>query len=384
MKKFLHDWNFGNILGNFWGNLFHSKDSFAQTSQHSPFLILPFLALAFFLIFTLFILRLFFRIKKSVEEDSILLEITPPALSEKSAYATQQLFSTIHGLGWEKTKLDKLLGKKSRFSFEIVSTRSQGIRYLVRITPGLMNQFKRNLLTHLPYVTIKTVNEYLPDNLERLDGFYSKVVDYKLTKPFAHPLHKQDVLQESDPVGYITGQMTKLSPGELISLQIILSPTKIKETESIERKIRNNDKVLEYLHETQFPFVLKLIFGILKIAGNIIKGILTEIIKVFQEAQLSSDPKSLERFRAYDMEYKQRLNAPKPPRMLSPYEQEIIESIKEKIGQPLFNVAIRLLVIAKDKKELKERISGFSSSLRTFAVPGYQELRLKRSIFDLI
>lgn len=378
----LHQWDFGYIVTSFWNNLFHSNNGLAANIQHSSFFSPLFLILIVSIIIVLFLLRLYVRNKTLVKEESVLLEITPPAHTQKSAYAVQQLFSTVHGLGWERTKMDKILGKKPHFSFEIVSTRHQGIRYLVRTTPTLMNSFKKNLLSHLPDVSIKTVDEYLPENIQKLDGFHSKIAQYKLTKPFAHPLQKQNVLQESDPVAYITGQMTKLSPGELISLQIILSPTKVKETDMIAWKIKNNDNVLEYLSKTEYPLIVRIFMWILITAGKFISEVISAVVKVIQEMQL--DAKSIERSRAYDMEYNQRLNAPKPPRILSPYEQEIIQSIKEKIEQPLFNTAIRLLVIAKDKKDIKERIDGFNSSLRTFAVPSYQELKIKRSIFDLL
>jgi len=58
-----------------------------------------------------------------------LLEITPPSLTEKESYTTEQLFSLIQSLGKQRSLKDKLLGKKIYFSLEIVSTRTEGIRY---------------------------------------------------------------------------------------------------------------------------------------------------------------------------------------------------------------------------------------------------------------
>ncbi len=332
----------------------------------------------------LLLVRLIYRNKKSANEKYVLLEITPPDYSEKTAYTTQQLFSTIYGLGERRTLIDKILGKKKYFSFEIVSTKNQGIRYLIRITPNFVNNLKRNLLSYLPAGMIKEVSEYLPRDHQTSGSFKSKVVEYKLTKSFGFPLQKQEILEEHDPIGYVAGQMTKLSEGELISLQLVLSPAETKEANHISGKVRNQENVIDYLEEKRPPLILDIVLSVLKIFAKVLAEVISEFLKAFQEMKLSDDPRSLERYRAYELEHKMRLNAPKPHRLLSPYEQEIINSIKEKVEQPLFNSAIRLFVIAKDKRELKERIDGFSASLRPFAYPGYQELRIKRSIFDLI
>lgn len=365
------------LWNQFTANFSHSKDGLSSSASHNIFLSLPFLIFLVLLALLILTLRLVLRLKKTLEEDSVLLELTPPSHSEKSAYTTQQLFSTIHNLGRETTTLDKILGKKPRFSFEIVSTQNQGIRYLIRVRPDQVNNFKRNLLSYLPQINIKTVNEYLPENFEKLDSFHSKIVEYKLAKPFGYPLQRQDTLREHDPVAYITGMMTKLSPGELISFQIVLSPSRNKEVGTIAYKIRSNADVLDYLNKREQPIYLKIPFGIIGIIARVIKEVGEAIISAGQEAMASS-PESVRRVRAYEMESKLRANGPKLQREFTTYEQDTIATIQDKIGQPLFDATLRLLVIVKDKQELKERIGGFSSSLSTFAVPSYQSLKAKR------
>lgn len=184
-------------------------------------------------------------------------------------------------------------------------------------------------------------------------------------------------------MAYITGMMTKLSPGELISFQIILSPTHIKEIDKISRMIRRDPVgVLDYLEKRQAPLILSLIGALLKLTGKIISAIFYELAKVLQEAQ--SDPEGVRRLRQHDMFYNERVNTPKPLREASPFEQEMINSIQEKINQPLFNGVIRLLVIAKNQEELNDRITGFNSSLATFTSSSDQFLKTKESILNLI
>src|SRR3990167_636504 len=152
------------------------------------------------LTFILIIVKKILAFRKSFNEKSILLELTPPAMTEKTAYTTQQLFSVIHNLGKQRSFIDKILGKKILFACEIVSTQNQGIRYLIRTTPEQVNNLKRSLISYLPQVSVQIVNEYLP---KKTGNYHTKVIEYKLTKHFAHPLEKQSTLEEHDPVAYI-------------------------------------------------------------------------------------------------------------------------------------------------------------------------------------
>lgn len=361
------------ILGHLGLSFVHSFNLPGFSLAFIPVLLF----LTVLLIMVLFIFRLYLRTKKLAEEEAIILEITPPAHLEKTAFTTQQLFSTIHGLGIQKPWQDKLLGKRVRFSFEIVSTRSEGIRYFIRTHPKFAESFKRNLISYMSEIKIKEVEDYL---LGSLKESHVKIIDYKLTKSFGHPLRKQDTLEESDPVAYITGQMTQLSDGELVSFQIILSPAETKEIDTMDYHIKNGT-ILEYLQQKDSPLVTKIIKGLLKMIGVFLKEILKGGLTFVQEFTL--DPESVKRFRAYDLQSQMR-SENLSQRELSPYEMELIGSIKEKIKQPLFDASIRFLVIAKDKNQLRDRVTGIRSSLKPFSVPSYQELKPQRSIFNLL
>lgn len=180
------------------------------------------LGIVLLLTIILLVIRKLIRLRKDLTEESVLLELTSPASTEKTAYTTQQLFSVLYDLGNQKTLLDKLLGRKTRFSFEIVSSLDKGIRYVVRTTASNDSIVQKNIIAYLPHVRVKTINEYLPSNL---DKYKTKVIEFKLNRHFAYPLAKQNNLEEYDPVAYITGMITKLSPNELIAFQLVLSPT---------------------------------------------------------------------------------------------------------------------------------------------------------------
>ncbi|MBI2601384.1 hypothetical protein HYW42_05545, partial [Candidatus Daviesbacteria bacterium] len=83
--------------------------------------------------------------RNSLKEASILLELTPPSFTEQESYTTDQLFSIIHSLGSQQSFMDRIFGNKTRFSLEIVSTKNQGIRYIIRTSPKQVNTLRKSL-----------------------------------------------------------------------------------------------------------------------------------------------------------------------------------------------------------------------------------------------
>ena len=293
------------------------------------FSLIPYILVALVIIFCMYLLRKLFALKLFLDDKQILLEITPPFLTEKEAYTTEQLFSLIHALGKQKSFKDKLLGKRAQFSLEIVSSKNEGIRYLIRTTPGEANTLRKTLISYLPQIIIKEVSDYLPKSFEDLKKTKHKIVEYKLTSHFAYPLKKQNYLGMHDPISYITGMMTKLNPQELVSLQIILTPVKSKETKKIAKFILKNGDVVHYLNSNK-------------------------IFRFFSKAP----NKNIER-------------------QSSP-EKNLVESIEEKIKQPLFQTSIRLLLISDDKEGIAERLSGINSSFASFSSSDYQSISSKK------
>ena len=176
---------------------------------------IPYLVILLIFFIIAYVLGKLLILKALLKGKQTLLEITPPSLTEKESYTTEQLFSLIQSLGKQRSLKDKLLGKKIYFSLEIISTRNEGIRYLIRTTPEKASILKKTLISYLPQITIKEINDYLPENLEALKKKEYKIIDFKLANHFAFPLKKHNLLEMYDPISYITGMMTKLNPQEL-------------------------------------------------------------------------------------------------------------------------------------------------------------------------
>ena len=65
-----------------------------------------------------------------LQRDTVWLEITPPASIAKTPEATEQLFSVIHGARAARQLKDRFYNRSPVMSFEIVSTRKDGILWV--------------------------------------------------------------------------------------------------------------------------------------------------------------------------------------------------------------------------------------------------------------
>src|ERR1700722_3732580 len=186
---------FLNSLGNQLENSFNAYHIRIPNLLH-----LAIFAVSIFII--VFLFRRIVQLISIFREKQVFLELTPPAFTDKSAYTTQQLFSVLHYSGRQLSFVDRLLGKKVLFSFEIVSTRSEGIRYIIRTDKEQVESIKRSIVSYLPQVRVKEISDYLPTTIDK-NQISPRF--FKLKKHFAFPLAKQNVLNQHDPVAYITG-----------------------------------------------------------------------------------------------------------------------------------------------------------------------------------
>lgn len=357
-------------MGNIgWHNLEarHLVDKLVSSSRSSFFLSPAFLIFFIGFVILFLFIRWLYILRSSYKTKAVLLELTPPSLTEKTPYTTTQLFSIVHELGKNKNLSDKILGKKTVFAFEIVSSLREGIRYLIRVPLAEENNIRRSILSYLPQVSVRKVKEYLPDiNTE----YHKKVFEFHLEKHFAYPLQKQNVLEEYDPIAYITGMMTKLTLGEMISFQIVLSPFWSSDTNDISNKIINNEDVLRYLDKINVPSFLRPIGFLIQLIAKIVYAVLGELGWAVTELRHGNS--------------RPIYQTVKPLRVYNVFEQQMVKSVQDKINQPLFETSIRLLLVFKDLKNLKERKDGFISSLATFSTPKYQTLKVKHNLLPFV
>ncbi len=349
---------------NLLADIFKNKLPLSLLPQlESSYIGLIAIILVLSLLFIAFLLALakFFLLKSKLRQEYVVFEVKPLQETLQSSFSTQQLFNLIHGLVKQQSFLEKLFDNHKSYSFEIVSTKKEGIRYLIRIIEEDSELVKRTLLSYLPGLSIRKVSDYVPKNLKTKQT--ARIVDFKLSNYFAYPLKNQRLLKEHDPIAYITGSMTKLSKNELVSFQIVVSP--------VGKRVANDIKKITNLISTNSDLVTSL--RELKSRKNLFSAI-KFIFNLFVYLMLL--PVGSLVFIATEGKEGPFLKLPfaKTKRTSNAYQKELEKMVKEKLDQPLFTASLRLLVVGERKEKMQKRARGFISALSTFNNLGYQSL----------
>ncbi|MEP7167420.1 MAG: DUF87 domain-containing protein [Candidatus Woesebacteria bacterium] len=328
------------------------------------FILFLFLTFLFIILISKILIKLM-HLQIQLKQRFTFLEVIPPLETLQSAYTTQQLFTLIHGLAKQGPWLHKFIGYQKRYAFEIVSSKNEGIRYLLRVNDDDADIIKKGLLSYLPGIKIKEASDYLSLTVDRQQAV---VAEFIQSNHFAFPLKRQNALEEHDPIAYMTGSMTKLAPDEIVAFQVIASPLNksvMSDIKRISHLIYKNDDLVEGLqHRSRNGAISTIGKFVVHLGIHILMfpiGLFVFIASGGNEGPFLSLP--------FEGTNKKTLN---------PYQAELELLVKGKLDQQLFTTSIRLLVIGK-KHESYKRIRGFTSSLSSFA-NSYQSLRSARSL----
>ena len=207
----------------------------------------------------------FRRLRK---EDRVFLELTPPGTSTKTAHANNQLFAVLHGLYSIGSFKDRVLRHKQAIALEVVSTRTGGIRFIACVPRGSVNAFQQTVVSYLPHVQFKETKDYLAG--DEINGKPSILMEFKLWRHFARPLRTHDALTEHDPIAFITGSMSKPEPGELLVMQLVLTPADPHEARRVHNKlvIGKDPGLIEFSWKLPFQLFVKLLALQLRVLGT--------------------------------------------------------------------------------------------------------------------
>ena len=316
-----------------------------------------FLIVSFILYILCLLIIKFLFLTKTYKQKYRLLEVKPTDRNLNKAISTKQLFTILHSTEKPNTWYEKLIGFKKPISYELLSNRSEGIRYLFRVPIQDISSIKKTLLAYLSGIEIKEVEDYAISN-------EFKYINLGLKNKFIFPLADQPDISHYDHLAYLTAQMTKLKENEQIAIQFICSPInefshqkEITFIKDINNRLKNN-KILEGSHN-----ITNLILN------NFLFIILSPITLI---SWLINDAKDPFPFWLFDENNKQNKNT---------YTNDLYNSIEQKIKEPLFETNIRVGIHRIDnKEEYNSRIKGIASSFNTFSTQ-YQTLEIKRDIF---
>ena len=303
--------------------------------------------------------------RRVLQRKIVSLELTPPAHTARTPHATQELFTVIHGFRASRTFKQKLLRRDVVLSFEIDSTHAGGIRYIVQADERLAASLQQAITAYLPQMKVTEVKDVLLDDLQ--------IMEFKQTGHYAFPLVSIGSLEHHDPKAYLAGAMTKLVPDEQMRFQLVLTPVELKEAKSLARRILGNEDLLSRLNHRRIPFITN-------IAGLISDGLFaaTDIVgetfhgRTKYDSSYGSARSNYERMQVSTRK--------RPARTLSAFELELMETMHQKLNQPLFRVSIRAAVHMKDADTARERLGAVRTSLQAYGVPSYQALQARMGV----
>lgn len=287
------------------------------------------------------------------------LEITPPASITKTPEASQQLFSVIHGLRAARHIKDRILKRTPVLGFEITSTKSQGIRYLIQVERSHSASVQKAITAYIPDSKVNEV-DYSSEPPEQ-------VVEFKQRNHYVLPLTLTRGFEQHDPLSYITGAMTKLEENERVTMQLVVAPVKLIEAARLSRRIMGNEDILRQAQSSRFSIFSKLT----SLMSGLVMGI-TDTVGEVHHGSTSSHYKSKV---SKDAQFQQQVQKrQRPARTLSAFELELMETMHQKVTQPLFQVSMRVLVSGSQDNN---HMSAVRSALDAYSVPPYQDLRAK-------
>lgn len=298
---------------------------------------------------------------------AVFIELTPPAQTNKTSAATQRLFSVLHGMESSRSMRDKLLRRRVSFSAEIVASRKQGIRYVLRVAEQDADSYEHIIASYVPEAKYRRIDDYLP---QTVDSSRIRVLSFRQTGHFAYPLQTQDILEDHDPVGYINGAMTQLQPGEQMIFQLVASPVRVKDAIIIQNRLAHNEAIVTELGRSRplggriFKPINSILLGAVDLAGDIFHG-----PSQFYNPKFNASLK--------EQEISSKI---KPARTLSAIEQELADSVNQKLGRPLFAVDMRAMIVMNEAGRSKQRVKDVRNALDAFKSPKYQSLAAR---FDL-
>lgn len=252
---------------------------------------------------------------------------------------------------------DRLAARKQPYSLELVATKDEGIRYVIRIPKPEVETVKRTLLSFLPGLKVTETEDYLPDTTE----LSWSIAELKLSGDFVLPLADHKTLEEHDPIAYLTGHMRSLLPDELVAFQVVAvpvfnntHPNELRHIRDTQHRIALSKELLSKLTAYKIDvrrILLRVLFAPFWLIWLIFKILEHIFLSSSSDKRLPGDP----------------------------YEQELGQTIKAKLDQHLFEVSIRVLVVSPEDDTT--RINALVSSFNTFTTTNQSITNRKRLPF---
>lgn len=278
----------------------------------------------------------------------IFLEVVPLQNGDVPPSEVVQFFSVIHEYCQSQSFVDRLAGANRAITAEIVSTRTSGIRYLLRVNSNDKEVVERYIATYLPHATVSVVQDPLSAHLKLDDVNIQHLV---LAQHFSHPIKVGTQGEQNKLASYITGSMTKLAPGEMIAYQMIIAPTTSRKSRVIKRRIHQGKNLHISLRERNT--LLRLIYHTLILPFTVLTRIVSMPFGLF----LPSSRRSYNESRLA-------------------LDRDLLVAMYDKLSGPLYEASLRTMVVSSKKTTKSDRSKELSSSFASYATNG-QTIRVR-------
>lgn len=307
------------------------------------------------------------------EAPQTFLELTFPADTMKSAFATEQLHILLRGLVKYHDFWDQQAARKKPYSLELVGTNDDGIRFILMIPASEADIVRRNLISFLPGLKVRQIEDYAA--FIPTEG--TKIAELRLNGDFILPLKSQKTLEEHDPFAYLTGHMTKLNPDELVAYQIVAVPVYSNTHHRVSRR-RNHMEARIALGKDVFSKIKKqrspagCILWLLWYPPLWFLAAMGKVVGAAADILFSAF--------SSDHELPEFMKEGKDKRRSdNPYDLEMGQIIKEKLDQQLFEVTIRILVSSPDSSTHYSRMNAMVEAFRPFRST-YQSIGTRQGV----
>ncbi len=293
-----------------------------------------------------------FRPKKTVIsqlKDYEVLEIkiskTDKSLTGSSqlvSLAAENMFAAIHGL------LKEDPSQQEHFSFEIVSSVKEGIRFYAVVPTNIVKFVESQIYAQYPSCQIKVVEDYLGE----LD-VESKLYDLyqcNFTKPHFFPLKSfRDF--EIDPLSSITSALANVKASEKVAFQIVLKPIPDiwqAEGHKYTNALRDGKEIKKVSVTSSIGGIFANFFReFINIAAKVAVG----LFMVAAPAPPTGGSTTIK-------------TEPKPA--LTPVQQTEIQSIENKLSKMGYAVVLRVLVAGETLERTETHARSFFAALQQY------------------
>ena len=239
-------------------------------------------------------------------------------------------FTSLHSKGW-----NKFIYGEPYISLEMaVHHVGEEINFYVSVPKTYEEVFEKQVHGVFPTAEVEKAKDFNIFNPEGVSlGSYLQFKENKIL-----PIRTYQKM-EADPLGSIVTAMSKLEKeGEGAAVQILIRPSNLNSTRVLAQKVakemQSGHKFSSALSKAKNP-----------------------------KKKEDADP-----------------NKPEPPRVVTPFEEEIIKSIQNKAVKPLFDTNIRLVVSAQSQMRAEQLLNDLGSSFVQFGaseINSFKQVKLK-------